>query len=54
MYFEVFYIGIKILFGFRYRSFLEGDELLYAFFWGGRGGESIFDWTIIKSWNLIG
>ena len=46
MYFEVFYIGIKILFGFRYRSFLEGEELLYVFF---ETKEFIFVWTIIKS-----
>ena len=44
MYFGVFYIGIKILFGFRYRNFLEGEELLFAFFffWGGGGGVFFF------------
>ena len=46
MYFGVFYIGIKILFGFRYRSFLEGEEL-YVFVFEIK--EFIFDWTIIKS-----
>ena len=31
MYFGVFYIGIKVLFEFRYRSFFEGEEWLYIF-----------------------
>ena len=47
MYFGVFYIGIKILFGFRHRSFLEGEKLLYVFVFGTQ--EFIFDWTIIES-----
>ena len=47
MYFEVFYIGTKILFGFRYRKFLEGEELLYVFDFGTK--EFIFDLTVIKS-----
>ena len=47
MYFGVFNIGIKILLGFRYRSFLEGEELLYVFVFATK--EFIFDWTIIKS-----
>ena len=46
VYFGIFYIGIKILLGFRYRSFLEGEEL-YVFAFGTK--EFIFDWTIIKS-----
>ena len=41
MYFGVFYIGIKILFGFRYRRILEGEELLYVFIFGTK--EFIFD-----------
>ena len=32
MYFGVFYIGIKILFGFRYRSFLGGGGVVVCFF----------------------
>ena len=47
MYFGVFYIGIKVLFEFRYRSFLEGEEWLYIFVFGTK--EFIFDWTIIES-----
>ena len=47
MYFRVFYIGIKILFGFRYRRFLEGEELLLVFDFGTK--EFIFDLAVIKS-----
>ena len=35
----------------RYRSFLEEEELLYVFVF--ETIEFIFDWTIIESWNLI-
>ena len=28
VFWSILYIGIKILLGFRYRSFLEGEELL--------------------------
>ena len=52
MYFGRFYMGIKMLFGFTYRSILEREELLYVFVFGTK--EFIFDWAIIKSWNLIG
>ena len=47
MYFGVFYIGVKLLFGFRFRSFLEEEELLYVLVLGTK--EFIFYWTIIKS-----
>ena len=40
-------IGIKILFGFRYKSFLQEEELFYVSVFGTK--EFIFDWTIIKS-----
>ena len=46
MYFVVFYIGIKILFGFRYGSFLGGGgELLYVFF---ETKEFIFVWRLLR------
>ena len=37
MHFGVLYIGIKLLFRFRFRSFLEEEELLYVLVLGTKG-----------------